>query len=256
MTADAGGGPRYSAAMRPAHPLDRPIWSALTTRQAHLAEAATCGEGRALRFDSDHALFAAGADGGRDAAEAVGALIPAGGVVGLVEAGPVALPKTARVVTAAACVQMTLAALTPSRGAEPDWVDLTGADAPEMLALATLTEPGPFFAKTHRLGDFVGVRIDGRLAAMAGERMKPDGFTEVSGVCVHPDFRGRGLAGALMRIVVARILARHETPFLHAYAHKPEALALHQGVGFSVRAPITFTVLSRGASDERTYGHG
>lgn len=234
------------------HPLDRPIWSSLTTRQAHLA----VGDGRALRFNADFALFAAGADGGPEAAEAVGALIPERGVVGLVEAGPVALPTTARIVTQAACVQMTLQDLTPSRGADPDWIDLTEADAPEMLALATLTEPGPFFSKTHRLGDFVGVRIDGRLAAMAGERMKPDGFTEVSGVCAHPDFRGRGLAGALMRIVTARILARGETPFLHAYAHKPEALALHQAVGFSVRTPITFTVLTRSDDDERTYGHG
>jgi predicted GNAT family acetyltransferase len=235
------------------HPLDRPIWSALTTRQAHLA----VGDAQqALRFDVDHALFAAGADAGPRAGVAIGALIPEGGVVGLVEAGSVALPKSARVVTEAACVQMTLDALKPSRAPEPDWIDLTEADAPAMLALATLTEPGPFFSKTHRLGDFVGVRIDGRLAAMAGERMKPEGFLEVSGVCVHPDFRGRGLAAGLMRIVVERALARHETPFLHAYAHKPEALALHRGVGFTVRSPMTFTVLSRGGDDERTYGHG
>ncbi|HEV2081513.1 MAG TPA: GNAT family N-acetyltransferase [Brevundimonas sp.] len=234
------------------HPLDRPIWSALTTRQAHLA----VGDGRALRFDADFALFAAAADAGPEATAAMSALIPEEGVVGLVEAGAVALPPGARVVTEAACVQMTLTSLTPARGPEPDWIDLGEPDAPEMLALATLTEPGPFFAKTHQLGAFVGVRIGGRLAAMAGERMKPDGFTEVSGVCAHPDFRGRGLAAALMRIVTERILARGETPFLHAYAHKPQALALHQGVGFTVRSPVTFTVLSRRDDDERTYGHG
>jgi len=224
----------------------------LTTRQAHLA----VGDGRALRFATDFALFAAGSDGGPDAAEAVGALMPDGGVVGLVEAGPVALPTTARVVTQAACVQMTLQTVRPAATPEPDWHDLTEADAPDMMALATLTEPGPFFSKTHRLGDFVGVRLDGRLAAMAGERLKPDGFTEVSGVCAHPDFRGRGLAGALMRVVTARILARGELPFLHAYAHRPEALALHQAVGYEVRAPMTFTVLCRGNDHERTYGHG
>lgn len=234
------------------HPLDRPIWSALTTRQAHLA----VGDARALRFDADHAMFAAGADAGPGSAEAVGALIPEGGAVGLIEAGPVALPPAARIVTQAACVQMTLEALAPARAAEPDWIDLTEADAPEMLALATLTEPGPFFSKTHRLGDFVGVRIGGRLAAMAGERMKSEGFLEVSGVCVHPDFRGRGLAAGLMRIVVERALARGETPFLHAYAHKPEAQALHRSVGFTVRSPMTFTILSHGGDDERTYGHG
>ena len=95
-----------------------------------------------------------------------------------------------------------------------------------MLALATLTRPGPFFARTHQLGAFIGVKQDGRLVAMAGERMQPTGFTEVSGVCTHPDPRGRGYAGGLMRQVAARILARGETPFLHAYAdndrrHRP-----------------------------------
>ncbi|HEV7227818.1 GNAT family N-acetyltransferase [Brevundimonas sp.] len=234
------------------HPLDRPIWSALTTRQAHLA----VGDGGALRFDAEHALFAAGADVGPDAAPALGRLVPDAGTIGLVEAAPVALPVGARAVVQPACVQMVLDALTPSRGPEPAWIDLVEADAPDMLALATLTEPGPFFRRTHLLGGFVGVRIDGRLAAMAGERMKPEGFTEVSGVCVHPDFRGRGLAGALIRIVADRILARGETPFLHAYAGKPEALALHRSVGFEVRRPMIFTLLSKMDDDERTCGHG
>ena len=88
-------------------------------------------------------------------------------------------------------------------------------DAPEMRALAALTKPGPFGSLTHRLGGFIGVKREGRLVAMAGERMRLDGFTEVSGVCTHPDHRGRGYAGALMRTVASRMLARGETPFLH-----------------------------------------
>ncbi|HZW15484.1 MAG TPA: GNAT family N-acetyltransferase, partial [Brevundimonas sp.] len=117
------------------------------------------------------------------------------------------------------------------------------SDAAEMLALATLTVPGPFFEKTHRLGDFVGVKVDGRLIAMAGERMKPEGFTEVSGVCTHPDHRGRGYAGALMRVVTGRILERGEQAFLHAYAVNTAAIALYATLGFRVRAPVTYTVL-------------
>ena len=111
-------------------------------------------------------------------------------------------------------VQMV--AETLAGGSDIDFLELGDADAAEMLALATLTEPGPFFTRTHRLGDFIGIRHAGRLVAMAGERMKPEGFTEVSGVCTHPDFRGRGYAGALMRVVAARIAARGEMPFLHA----------------------------------------
>jgi predicted GNAT family acetyltransferase len=129
----------------------------------------------------------------------------------------------------------------------PDFaiVDLTEADAPQMLALATQTRPGPFFSRTHQLGDFVGVKIDGRLMAMAGERMKSEGFTEVSGVCTDPDCRGRGYAGALMRVVANRILARGETPFLHSYAHNTGAIALYETLGFVLRREMTMTVLER-----------
>ncbi|MEI9963878.1 MAG: GNAT family N-acetyltransferase [Caulobacteraceae bacterium] len=104
-----------------------------------------------------------------------------------------------------------------------------------MLALATLTQPGPFFARTHQLGDFIGVKQEGRLVAMAGERMRPTGFTEVSGVCTHPDWRGRGYAAGLMRLVAARILARGETPFLHVYASNTGAIALYEALGFRLR---------------------
>jgi len=114
-----------------------------------------------------------------------------------------------------------------------------------MLALATETRPGPFFARTHQLGDFVGVKAGGRLIAMAGERMKPEGYTEVSGVCTDPGHRGRGYAGALMRVVAHRILARGETPFLHSYAHNTGAIGLYQSLGFALRSEMTMQVLSR-----------
>jgi hypothetical protein len=121
---------------------------------------------------------------------------------------------------------------------------LTDADAPQMLALATLTKPGPFFARTHQLGDFVGVKQGGELIAMAGERMKPVGFTEVSGVCSHPDHQGKGYAASLMGVIATRILARGETPFLHVFADNTGAVRLYKALGYAVRTEIDFTMLS------------
>ena len=112
------------------------------------------------------------------------------------------------------------------------------------MALATLTRPGPFLDKTHLLGPFVGVRREGRLVAMAGERLSLDGHGEVSGVCTHPDFRGQGLAGALMRIVTSRILQRGETAFLHARAAHVETIAFYETLGFRGRALIDYRVLA------------
>ena len=122
-------------------------------------------------------------------------------------------------------------------------VSLTDADAPEMLKLAIIAKPGPFFARTHQLGAFVGVRDEGLLVAMAGERMKPNGYTEVSGVCTASTHRGRGYAGALVRTVAGEILARGETPFLHAYAENVAAISLYQKLGFNFRSEMHMHLL-------------
>ena len=180
-----------------AHPLDRPVWSALTSRQAPLS----LGDTQALRFDPAYGLFAAAADASPESTAALGALITSPNGMGLVEAGDMPLPPGAVVRAQAACVQMVAASLNAG-GKSVAFEPLGEADAAGMLALATLTVPGPFFEKTHRLGDFIGIKIDGRLIAMAGERMKPDGYTEVSGVCTHPDFRGQGYAGEGSRALI------------------------------------------------------
>jgi ribosomal protein S18 acetylase RimI-like enzyme len=219
-----------------AHVLDRPIWHALGTRQAELA----IGGPSARRFPADVAAFGAGVDDRPESLAALGALAGEGLII--LQAGEAPAPPALTVNRVAAGVQMVAA----RRLAPPDdagVVELGDADAAEMLALAQLTEPGPFFARTHTLGGFVGVRREGRLVAMAGERLKLDGFTEVSGVCVHPDQRGAGLAARLSAIVAARIFARGETPFLHAYAENAAAIALYRKLGFELRTEVTMKVL-------------
>ena len=224
------------------HPLDRPIWSTLTSRQAHLAQ----GDGRAVRMDADYGLFAAAADRSAASLAALAALVPERGALALVEAEE--FPPVPGATNALRHVwQMGFEGLTGFAAGPPGFeiVPLTDADGPEMLALAKLTEPGPFFAKTHLLGDFIGVKVGGKLAAMAGERMRPTGFTEVSGVCVHPDHRGRGYSAVLTRRVTQAILARGEQPFLHVYAHNAPAIAVYEKLGFRLRREMAMTVLMK-----------
>jgi predicted GNAT family acetyltransferase len=221
-----------------AHPLDRCVWSALQSRQRAFAVV----RGKAAAFERSVAMFVAGADRSREALADMAALIPPGGQAGMVEREDWPLPPGTKLVKAATLMQMVA---EPLRCAEPalPFLELGEADAPDMLALATLCRPGPFFEATHRLGGFIGVRDGaGRLIAMAGERMKAGPFTEVSAVCTHPDARGRGLARALMSVVARRIAARGETPFLHTYPNNDGAIALYASLGFRPRADVTYTI--------------
>lgn len=222
------------------HPLERPVWSALTSRQAPVSIV----KAGVRRFQPEFGMFVALDEPSDANLAALAEIVRQHGDVAVVEADlPPPVPGTA-VVSEALCWQMV--AETPTPGPAPDFeiVAMTDADAAEMLALATLTKPGPFFARTHQLGRFIGVKEDGVLVAMAGERMQPTGFTEVSGVCTLPDHRGRGYAAALMREVMGRIVARGETPFLHSYAANTGAIRLYESLGFRFSRELTMTVLT------------
>jgi predicted GNAT family acetyltransferase len=232
----------YGRGMSAPHPLDRPILAMLTgARQSQLAIV----RGGARRLDPAYGVFAVLTDETLESRAALGAIVGEMGDVALVEPqAPAEIPGT-RVVSVDIAWQMIAETEVESDpAANLDIVDLGPDDAAEMLALATLTRPGPFMARTPELGDFVGVKVDGRLVAMAGERMKPDGMTEVSGVCTDPDHRGRGYAAALMRVVMGRIRTRGEVPFLHAYAANTGAIAIYERLGFRFRRELVMTRLT------------
>jgi predicted GNAT family acetyltransferase len=199
----------------------------------------------ARRFARDVNLFASSRDESPAALAALAELVRPGENVFVLQVPGIVIPTDLVEVKSAKGVQMVAAAgisVTPDRG---DIRTLTDADAPEMLALATLTEPGPFLGRTHTMGTFLGIRIDGRLAAMAGERMRFPGYTEVSGVCTHPDFRGRGLARRLSAAVLADIVARGDQPFLHAWTSNHAAITLYKSLGFTLRTEVNVSVLGR-----------
>jgi ribosomal protein S18 acetylase RimI-like enzyme len=222
------------------HLLDRPAWNALTGPHAALAQ----GEARARRYRPGTVPFAAARDASDDSLAALAALPGPGEVMVLVEANPLALPPGMVSVKNAAVVQMELISM-PEPSPNDRIEKLNWLDAQEMFALATLTEPGPFTLKAQELGDFYGIRADGRIVAMAGQRMKQVGFTELSGVCTHPDFRGRGLARQLSVFLMHRIRSRGDRPYLHVWAQNTPAIRLYESIGFALRTTMNLAVIQK-----------
>jgi predicted GNAT family acetyltransferase len=225
--------------MESSHPLDRPVWNALTGRQAHLALGDPAA---ALRFMPEINIFGGTPDSTPDQLTALGALTPRDGGVAIVERHRID-PPPGLIAMIEEPVHQMIAARISDPGHDLDIIPLGDADATEMRALAELTQPGPYYARTHEMGEFVGIREKGRLIAMTGERMRVPGFTEISAVCTHPDARGRGLAAKLMRVVAAKIVARGEQLFLHVYPHNKGAIAVYEKLGFRHRADVRLTLL-------------
>ena len=220
-------------------PLDNPIWHALTSLQRSF----NCGEGRAARYPADVARFAALAQPTAEAFADLAAAMAPGETVALFTAEPLDVPQGWTVLRSRPLDQMVCERLVGDEG----HLDLRlGADdVPEMLALAQATDPGPFSEGTIRMGRYYGFRPeDGRLAAMAGERLRLTGYTEISAVCTDPAFRGRGYARALVSGLVSQALAEGSAPFLHV-KRENEARGLYEALGFRVRRPIQLTVLTR-----------
>jgi predicted GNAT family acetyltransferase len=226
--------------MSTAHPLDRPIWHALTTRQAALAE----GGALARRYPPDIGPFADMADMSAQSFAALAALMTGSDYVVLFTPDPVTPPSEFKILLAKTGEQMIGTPAQSSSGAA-GIVTLGADDVPAMLELTKLTNPGPFAARTRELGTFLGIKIDGRLVAMTGERMKPGQYTEITAVCVHPDYRGRGYAQILLGAVARQITARGEISFLHVFSDNTSAIALYRRQGMEIRRRLHVTVLGR-----------
>jgi len=222
--------------------LDRPVWSSLSSSHAAMA----LGGSLARRYQPDINQFASACDDEDASLEALANLLRPAQPVFILQSPPIRIPSQTIVIKRAEGVQMVATRPITLQAGSREVISLGDTDAEEMLALATLTQPGPFLLHTHRMGQFVGIRIDGRLAAMAGERFRFPGYTEVSGVCTHPDFRGRGLATRLSRQVAAAIQARGDTPFLHAWKTNAAAIRLYEGLGFGLRCEMNVAVLECG----------
>ncbi|WP_320781566.1 GNAT family N-acetyltransferase [Streptomyces sp. CRN 30] len=212
------------------HLLDNAVWAALDGPHAHLAERV----GRAARYPADVYAFAALADPGDPAAWAdLHTLAGSGTAVRIKPVDEVQVPGGWEIVDGGEGVQLVDTALRAEP--DPEAVRLGPDDVPEILDLVARTRPGPFLKRTVDLGTYLGVRHRGELIAMAGERLRPPGWTEISAVCTAPEHRGRGLAARLVRAVAAGIRERGDTPFLHAAATNTHAIRLYESLGFTLR---------------------
>jgi ribosomal protein S18 acetylase RimI-like enzyme len=223
------------------HVLDRVVAASLAGQHTRFARR----HGLAVRYESDVTPFMA-VDDERDPAawDDAAALVEEGETVAFpgLSTWPSESPDWKLLVKLEG-VQMVGTEVSPK--SDPEAVLLGPDDVPEILDLIARTEPGPFLGRTIELGSYLGIRRDGALVAMAGERMHPPGWTEVSAVCTDPAYRGRGLAGRLVRAVAAGIVERGETPFLHAAATNENAIRLYRSLGFAERRAMPFTVLQR-----------
>lgn len=233
------------------HPLDNVIWNALNTSQVHLS----VGCGRARKFHKDVSLLAGFSEPDERAYDSLAELVDEGERLGLFLEEDPTPPANWKIVTVMPLLQMlhengdSVAAHTSA----PVIDQLGEADIPEMLALTKLTKPGPFATRTREMGGYFGIRRDGALVAMAGERLRLPGFTEISAVCTHPAHLGRGYAGQLIALLLGRIRARGEQAFLHVRQDNTRAVQLYERLGFSIRVSVKYALLRKASTAPQVF---
>lgn len=223
--------------------LDNPVWHALRGHNADLGRI----DGNAAYFLPAVSPFAAVAHGALDGLPGLHDAIPFDGPIIFVCNENVVIPDPWHLVAAIPGYQMLYKGPDFPVSAGPAPIPLTMEHVPEMIALTSLTNPGPFSAETIRFGHYEGIFDDARLVAMAGQRMHPEGHAEISAVCTHPDHLGKGYARHLLLRQVNRIQQAGEVPFLHVKADNARAIGVYETLGFEIRTDIYFYVIQKNA---------
>lgn len=222
------------------HVLDRPIWSALETRHAALAE----GNGSARRYPPSIIPFVATGDSDPASLRGLEQLVGPDDELFTIQADPIVIPDGLVASMEAPGVQM-IADRRMAEFDDPRLRPLDESDAKEMLDLAVLTKPGPFTLGAQSLGEFWGIETEGRLIGMVGVRFRQPGLTEISGLCTHPEVRGQGFGTLLLTFMASRIFAQGEQPYLHTFASNTGAIALYESLGFRLRREMHVAAIRR-----------
>jgi ribosomal protein S18 acetylase RimI-like enzyme len=221
------------------HPLDNPVYAALTGKHAELA----VQKNNVLTYRQGVFIMAGTPDTSETTIKDLADLVPSGGFTGFMGYSPNMEPYFHQQASIQA-YQMVLE--TVPEYPDSDYVQLGMPDAGEMMELVDLTKPGsPFFPGMFELGKYIGVKDDGKLVAMAGERVKLDGYTEIALVCTHPDYRRRGYAASLSGALIKEIIDEGVIPFLHVMTHNVPAIRLYEKLGFKTRTQYPISAYKR-----------
>ena len=221
------------------HPLDRPAWHALMEKHMDIA---IKGE-LSARYPPEYSVIATTIDSSEEAFKDLAKIVNKGEVIGLIAKRPAKDSPEWKELRESTVIQMTIDERLPVKGL--DIVELEIKDIPDVVGLVEATKPGPFAKRTVELGRYIGIRSEEKLVAMAGERFRMNGYSEISAVCVLPEYRGKGYAKELSSILVNAILDQGDIPYLHVSPLNTAAVALYEKLGFTKRRDVPGWVMMR-----------
>ena len=222
------------------HVLDNPVWNAMISYNGHLAT----GTGQVKLFPEDIGPFAGLKSLDSGSLQQLYELLCTDREVVIIIAGHVQIPGHFKVIKEGHLYQMTGEKVKQSSH-DNMIVPLRKQHVPQMLELTQLTNPGPFRERTIEFGDYSGIFNSGRLIAMAGQRMHPDHYIEISAVCTHPEYTGKGYSSSLIIDQASQIANQGNIPFLHVNANNENAVRLYKKLGFAIRRQMNLYVIKK-----------
>jgi len=217
------------------HPLNNPAWNALNTGNKNVA----FGNEKAKFYQPEVSLFTGMPQSTTENFDELYKLTPDDGFFGYVSMEPMEIPAPWKIIQPMECYQMVCEGdVIERKSADATLVPLTTENVPAMLALTKLTNPGPFSTRTIELGHYRGIFDGDKLVAMAGQRMNPTPYAEISAVCTHPHHLGKGYAAQLLIYQARRIKAAGEIPFLHVLTTNTRAISVYESLGFMIRKKV------------------
>lgn len=221
--------------------LNNPVWNGLTSGNRLLAN----GNNAVKYFDKEVSPLIGMSDYSQANFDALYEMIPAGRVLATVSTEEITIPQNWKVIRHIKILQMVFDAPIPQTTTGQQFVSLQKQHVPGMMALTKLTNPGPFAERTIDFGNYEGIFSNGELIAMAGQRMQPLPYIEISAVCTHPNHHGKGYAGRLITSQIQKITALSGTPFLHVRGDNETAIKLYQKLGFYIRTEVHFNMIQK-----------